>query len=135
MVLKTNWKFASFPFFHRDLTEAYAGCAAFAALLELLSVVMVVIYYAYAVLHDGDEIALLLDSWAPTLVTHPVIALAAGFILGIVGIAIRLYIVFGSPVWIIFTVVAGVFTFWVFAMMIMFERVTIQLRSTRVKGN
>lgn len=78
------------PSLIRVLMQIYAGCAAFSALAELLSVLIVVIGYAYAALHKDDEIAKLLDGFAPTLVSQPVVLLAAGFVAGLVGIGIRL---------------------------------------------
>eukprot|EP00051_Salpingoeca_urceolata_P010631 m.130359 g.130359 ORF g.130359 m.130359 type:complete len:210 (+) comp16785_c1_seq2:198-827(+) len=87
--------------------QMYVVFVSFAFLLNLTSVSLVVVVYAYASLYAEDEFHLFLDSYVLLASSGPPALCVIASLAGLVAVVIRIKVVWGSPAWLIFAAGCG----------------------------
>lgn len=111
--------------------QLYAHAAGGSFLLNLLCVTLVVILYAYASLYAAEEFRLYIFHYALLSATLPPVLTAVSAVMGMVAIVLRVYIVYGSPAWIVLASVCSLGTLLLLILLARLEVSTTRFRRRR----
>ncbi|KAL6061400.1 hypothetical protein QOT17_012891 [Balamuthia mandrillaris] len=108
--------------------QVQAGCASAAFLLSLATVILVIILHSYASLFAEAEFHVYLYYFSIASASFPSFLAFLGGLSGLVSVALRLKIVFGHVVWIVYCGVAGAIFVGLIVMFVWLDITTTMLR-------
>ena len=113
--------------------QVYAHAAIVAFLCNLACIVLVVVLYAYASLYTAEEFGMFLYHYALLGASVPPTVTSASAVSGMLAVVLRLYIVYGSPVWVVAAVITGLSALILFVVLIVMDVRTTRFRRNRFK--
>eukprot|EP01147_Barroeca_monosierra_P002646 gene2646-5548_t len=117
---------------HNDLQmQLYIHAAAVAFLLNLFSVMLIVILYAYVTLYTGEEFAVYINRYALLSASLPPTMVALSAVIGMMAIIVRIRIVYGAPAWMVISSVCGIGAILLLFLLFRMEISTTRFRRSR----